>query len=506
MAGATVSLDSIQSGSREKRDGFGLWPSSDDLSRIQGESYWPAPAVTDAQGRFHFDGYSAEVQAEIKIVHPDFIHESLTISTKSELSDWHNQWNIQPVTPRFTHTLEPARPIEGIVTDAETGKPLAGVDIDMGVARAPEWRFRFRANTDAQGHFRVIGIAWNQPRYLYTNVNPAPASGYLPRQFHHKEWPAGTKDLRWDFALKKGRFIRGRVIDGDTKQPIAGAHVGSSGLTDALGNFTFATSPGTRSLFVEGPTPNYQRVTVPRSVTKGFYTYYPHGFAQVDVPENGDMAPVEIAIKKGAMIAAQAVNPDEKPLTDVWVSGLSLYASLDRTGQTAGYYANGLFRISSFVPEKTYRIFFIQNERNLAGFADLVARFDSSEPVKVVLRPTATVKGKLLKPDGSPDRGRRISVHLLMSREPVKHDMMDFLVQDQMLSYSIAGQRGRYDGVKTNDRGEFEVRDLVAGVTNYLAPLISSNRTEYIPIEPLRPGEVRDLGAVKSIVLKEGDS
>jgi beta-lactamase regulating signal transducer with metallopeptidase domain/protocatechuate 3,4-dioxygenase beta subunit len=501
VAGASVSLDAIQVGSREKRDGFGLWPTSDEPSGTKAATYWPAPAVTDSQGRFRLEGFSAEAQAELKIVHPDFIHESLTVSTKAELSDWHKQWNIRPVTPRFSHTLEPARPIDGVVADQDTGKPLAGVNIEISVSRAPEWRFRFHTRTDAQGRYRVMGIAWNLPQYLYANVDASAASGYLHRQFHREGWPAGTKDLRWDFAIKKGRFITGKVIDGDTKRPIAGARVGSTGLTDAQGIFSLATSPGTCLLFVEGPTPNYQRVTVPRSLTNRYYTYYPHGFAKLEVPEEGKVAPVEIAIRKGATIAAQAVDPDGKPLPKVWVSGLSLYASGDRTGQTAGFFSNGLFRMSSFVPGQPYRIFFIQNERNLAGFADLVGSFESFEPVKVVLRPTAIVKGKLLKPDGSHDRGRRISVHVLMSREPVKHDTMDFLVMDQLLSYSVAGQRGRYDGVKTNDQGEFEVRDLVPGVTNYLAPLISSNRTEFVSIEPLRPGEVRDLGAVKPIVL-----
>ena len=45
--------------------------------------------------------------------------------------------------------------------------------------------------------------------------------------------------------------------------------------------------------------------------------------------------------------------------------------------------------------------------------------------------------------------------------------------------------------------------DLVAGVKHYLCVRISSNRVEYYPIDPLQPGEVRDLGAIKPLVLTE---
>ena len=38
-------------------------------------------------------------------------------------------------------------------------------------------------------------------------------------------WPAGAKFLEKNFALDKGRIVRGQVIDAETKQPIAGAAV-----------------------------------------------------------------------------------------------------------------------------------------------------------------------------------------------------------------------------------------------------------------------------------------
>ena len=36
-------------------------------------------------------------------------------------------FEIVPVKPTFTHTLEPARPVQGRITDRQTGKPIAGM-------------------------------------------------------------------------------------------------------------------------------------------------------------------------------------------------------------------------------------------------------------------------------------------------------------------------------------------------------------------------------------------
>ena len=73
-----------------------------------------------------------------------------------------------------------------------------------------------------------------------------------------------------------------------------------------------------------------------------------------------------------------------------------------------------------------------------------------------------------------------------------------------MLSYGTAAQRGGLTLTHTDDKGEFEVSDLMVGAKNYLAfwPL-TSNEVHYISIGPLQPGEVRDLGVVKPVVLTE---
>ncbi len=81
---------------------------------------------------------------------------------------------------------------------------------------------------------------------------------------------------------------------------------------------------------------------------------------------------------------------------------------------------------------------------------------------------------------------------------------MDFFPGGRVLSYGTAARRMNSDGTVTNEVGEFELGHLMAGVTNYLTfGALTSNETHYVPIDPLQPGEVRDLGAITPVVLTE---
>ena len=109
-----------------------------------------------------------------------------------------------------------------VVSDKDTGRPLAGIRVEIGATAAePGLPFHFPATTDAQGRYRITGIAWNHARGLHAQLLPDAASGYFPAQHQHEEWPAGAAELRWNLTLKKGALVRGRVIDADSKQPIA---------------------------------------------------------------------------------------------------------------------------------------------------------------------------------------------------------------------------------------------------------------------------------------------
>ena len=250
---------------------------------------------------------------------------------------------------------------------------------------------------------------------------------------------------------------------------------------------------------------DYRRVTVPKGeVESTDGVYHPHGYARITIGPDGTVAPLEIALRKGATIAAQAVDSEGKPLSEVWVSGESLFVQSSYPGAGSGRCIDGLFRAASFEPGQACRVFFMHNERHLAGFADLTAKPDPTEPVGVTLRGTARVRGKLLKPDGTPDRNKGVFAYFPLSPDEVKVTPMDFLRGDRVMSYGTATRSGGFNLTKTNEDGEFEIGDLLAGVRNYVAfwPL-TSNEIRYIPVDGLEPGEARDLASVRPIVLTE---
>ena len=92
--------------------------------------------TTDAQGRFRFDGLEAERMVEVAIQGPTISFTALHVITRQT----------EPILARgfstnygseaeriygadFTYTAAPGRPVEGVVRDAATRQPLAGVQL-----------------------------------------------------------------------------------------------------------------------------------------------------------------------------------------------------------------------------------------------------------------------------------------------------------------------------------------------------------------------------------------
>lgn len=507
-AGVRVTLDAINDDSEGMRQGLFVGPSDgDDL--IPG--IWPKPLLTDADGRFTLRGVPRNVYASMRFQSQNFAVDDVTVSTRSDgvISKLMKAFEIVPVKPDFTHTLNPARPVVGRVTDKATGKPLADIAVEMIPMRS-HGGHSFRGRTDADGRYRISGH-WTDRTY-HTTVYPPANSGYLDAVDVQQDWPAGAKELVKDFALEKSQVVTGRVIDQATKQPVAGAAVvyqpepknsdkdgkrdfRNPTVTDEQGRFSITALPGPGSLSVESPDGRTMRIRAGKLRYRR--TAFPHGHVKIDVPKEGALPPVEIALRQGVTLEAKAVGPDGQPVRGLVAFGVGMNAVLIDTWNQGKDFPDGVFRMEGADPERTYRVFFLAPEKRLGCVAELKYDPARKEPFEVRLGPTATIKGKLANPDGSVPKAGQAALKLCFTAEPRTFNDRDRYDDELSDFYSnIMGQRNAFlHDWNVGKQGEFEYPAIIPGAW-YELGCNDGDRTANLSTPVLKPGEVLDVGTV----------
>jgi hypothetical protein len=489
----------------------GLTPTDEEIPAC-----WYRPRKTDSDGRFVLEGAPQGAYVELTFWPSDHAVDDVTINTKADgsLTAGLRAFEITPVKPTFTHTLEPARPVAGLVTDKETGKPLAGLLIEMTPMRS-HGGMPFHTRTDAAGHYRVSGHAG--ALMYFTTVYPPAGSGYLAASDMERNWPTGAKLLEKNFALEKGRIVRGRVIDGDTQRAVAGAAVvyqpapdnrnnrgydlRNTVLTDSAGRFAITTLPGRGFLAVETPDESYIRV--PSTGNYGANrTIFPQGLTTIEVLKDGQPKPAEITVRKGVMLEARAIGPDGKVVRDVVGFCEGIDAKLIDVWNQGRLFADGVFRLDGADPSRTYRIYLLHAERGIGAIADLKPDTQGKQPIEVKLQPTAKVHGKVTVASGSPMQGGQV-YPLLMIRDKEGTMSQQDVFRNTMFYSNLFGPKTMLtymEKQKSNSRGEFVIDTLLPGARLYIMAASPDRRSGRVPLAPLLPGEDRDLG---TITLKE---
>jgi hypothetical protein len=478
-------------------------------------SYWPT-AVTDAQGRFTLDGFSEDADASLTLIHEDYELQDVLVSTKAKGSDARQQ------KPAFTHTLAPGRTLRGVVTAADTGKPLPGVFLDIQ-ADGPHGNFYGEAQTDEEGRYRMPGPT-RLSDYKVTAL-PPPDSGYIAmRGGRGGAWPAGAGFIEANFKLPRGRLIRGTVLDADTNIPLAGIGIVydwhrdnprwfdkpyerfSPALTDKEGRFAITGLVGPGLLLAEDGTGACVRTRLPWREGPISGDLYVHGCARVNVPETEELAAVEIRLRKGVTLEARVLRPDGSPVP--WVMAycrgmgpLSVHMFRWDYGWRVDV-EKSLFRMTGCDPGRTYRVFFLQPELHLAAALDLKP---SARPAEVRLEPTATARGKLAQADGSPAKGGWTVVRLGTIRDgdgatlnpngtPEGFEQqVDWADRTMDLNWLIQGTQGVVP--KPNDGDTFVVENLIPGTPLYIEPAAGGQFVRRPVV--LKAGEVKDLGTLR---------
>jgi beta-lactamase regulating signal transducer with metallopeptidase domain len=507
--GVRVTLDGFRlREDKASSDGMFIWSTTSDST----PEYWVPSTRTDSAGRFSLHGVPQNAFAYLLFWSQDFAVDIVTVSTHDGDLNSKKSRTI-PVRSNFTHTLEPARPVQGRVTDKATGKPLQGIVVELSPLGSTGGK-SYRTRTDNDGRYRISGHSTGD--IYITTVYPPSNSGYLDAKDWQEGWPAGAKFLEKNFELEKGRLVTGRVIDLDSKLPISGAAVlyqparknknnvgnhdfGNTTLTDTDGRFSITTIPGEGSLIVESA----EKSTIRTRVESTHYgrVAYPHGQLKIDVPLDGTLPPVEIALRKGVSLEAKAIGPDGNMINDF----VAFYPGIDanlidvwNNGQKA---SDGVFRIPCAAPDTTYRVYFLALDERLGAVADLKYDPNRKEPFEIRLQPTAKIKGKLLNPDGTPAAGGNAIIYVGFDSSPEDVKQERRFPEDNMTYYAKA-LGNRLIDVNNRSSGEdgcFEYEALIPGAW-YELNCQANDRMTDAPTPVLKPGEVYDMG---NITLKE---
>ena len=163
--------------------------------------------------------------------------------------------NPTPSTPTNASGLSRGGIISGVVTDADTKRPIPGIQIEA--RNVEQDNPRYSIPSDGSGRYTLSGIAPGQYRVRVTFGS----GDYIPEVYDDRlNWDAadivtvrGPDPIDGiDFALKIGAQISGTVTDAETGRPISNARLNAGPVawewmigteTDADGNYTIRGLP-----------------------------------------------------------------------------------------------------------------------------------------------------------------------------------------------------------------------------------------------------------------------
>jgi RNA polymerase sigma factor (sigma-70 family) len=478
----------------------------------------PKSVTVDDEGRFRLAGAGRGHVVQLTVEGPGIANEFLQVMTTDAnvalrvAGDGARPYRLGNAAPqiygaKFEHRAQPGRTITGVVREAGTGKPLAGVAVGGGGASTQtdkDGRYELRGWAKAKEYYVVVGVGDREHLTMFTAVADTAGLGPLAAP---------------DTELTRGIPFRGKVIDRATGKPVVGGEVWYFALwpnaeaiklspsirygafsraeADADGTFTCPVLPGPGAVTLRGHGDDYLAARVDpaaffkdklgdaaratgnqehlRIVGANDYTpapqVQPQDQFQAIVLINPDQGAKEIkqevALEPARKVKVTVLGVDGKPLAGVKVRGR----------KQEGEYEDwaGTEFMMTRPDQKQPRTLLVVHEAT-RQIGTLALKGDETGPLEVRLRPWGTVTGRLLGADGEPCAGTFVNP----------------MAGDRSLAYPPQMQ------VKTDKDGTFRVEGLVPGVKYQL---------HYAHISPEGRIEAKDLGVIaEDLILKEGES
>ncbi len=386
--------------------------------------------------------------------------------------------------PEFTHAAKPDAVIKGVVTDAKTGKPLAGIQVSGSVDNS-WWEIHTSTRTDADGRYVLTGVAKAAVRRVW--LWPGVDSPYLEAGREVRDTP-GLAETIADFRLTRGVVVTARVTDKVTGEPAPGAAIfytplagnpyfdktpdtriyrWSLGATGAKhdGTYRFVAFPGVGLVTAQGEvcggkgTNRYLQVRLDPADEPRVLPDVRAGLGDAFLGANGIIFPLHnqsaykiinpaegtgamylgLEFEPGKSTAGKVLDPDGKSAAGVLAYGLDIARTGSRELTVDQALKNGTFTANALEPKWPRTVTFLDRSRKLAGAARLTG--DEKEPAVVKLGCWGVLTGRVLDVNGQPCAG------ITVKQFPIGDSSFDGyrLVTDRFEATSDAGGRFRLD-------------------------------------------------------------
>ena len=330
------------------------------------------------------------------------------------------------------YAAAPSQPLEGVVRDAKTDTPIAGVP------NPPERLSGIRSymgdilttDADEQGRYRLEGMPKGEGNRVLAIPTDQP---YFMQEFA-VPGGAGSEPVKFDLRLRRGMWVEGRVTDKSTGEPVRANmsyipwpdNPQAEGLrrqfalhsdqfsTDRDGHFRIVGGVGhglVAARCIDRPFPGVQGVreiadlpTDNEFRTVAAYAPTSPGIAtairEVRIDENAKSVTADIRLDPGSRVTIHAVDLAGQPLSGLTIRGVTprgFHMDGGPTGPTA--------EIIALSSDEKRVVALYHKEHNLGKVIRVGVEDAKNGPITVVLQPCATLTGRLLDTNGDPLRG-----------------------------------------------------------------------------------------------------
>jgi RNA polymerase sigma factor (sigma-70 family) len=473
--------------------------------------------TTGADGRFKLTGIGRDRIAELTVSGPGIATTQVHAFSRPEpeiRSVDRGMMRREPFivhAPKFQLALAPTKRVEGVFRDKDSGKPIAGLRLQAAVFDESSLipQPGIEAMTDAEGKYRLDGLPKAPDYRLF--ITTAKGLPYTNATLKIPANSPGIEPIAFDVAMKRGVFVRGKVVDKATGRPIKGyanyyafsdnPSVGEyagfplsypqQATFDDEGRYEVVALPGRGMIGVREesdryrPASGYEKIAGYNAQSGHFQTapqtFFPSSqtiVAEVVVDPKAESVTLDLQADPGKSVQIEVVGPDGSALGDTKVKGLAETFQSNLVPQPSSS-----FEVYALDGSKPRRVIVMYEGRKLIGTALL--KGDEAGPVTIKLQPWGSVAGRIVDDQGQPRKGMFIgSPTGSQNLHPETHDILPGSDWNQGVRVADNGRfliEGLAPGLKysANSRGGFEAYgDLFVDVT-------------------VAPGEAKDLGDLK---------